>query len=90
VFQGLWMGLIGLFLNGAAQSSDRQVVVWQVLQGEPVARFMTVNPITVPSSLDLRSLVENYSRPAPAAYWSSTRAKAGYRASSVRRICSAF
>jgi CBS domain-containing protein len=60
VVQGLWLGLIGLFLNAAAQSSYRQVVVRQILQGEQVARFMTVSPITVPSSLDLQTLVEDY------------------------------
>ena len=60
VVQGLWMGLIGLFLNSAAQASYRQIVIRQALQGEPVARFMTVHPVTVPSTLDLRNFVEDY------------------------------
>jgi Zn-dependent protease/CBS domain-containing protein len=60
VFGGIWLGLIGMFLNGAARSSYQQVLVRQTLTGEPVRRFMNPQPIVVPSSLDLRSLVEEY------------------------------
>jgi CBS domain-containing protein len=57
---GIWMGLIGLFLNNAARSSYRQVVIREALQGEPVGRFMNAQPIVVPPSLDLRHWVEDY------------------------------
>jgi Zn-dependent protease/CBS domain-containing protein len=57
---GMWLVLIGLFLNGAAQSSYQQVVVRLALHGEPVRRFMNPNPITVPPSLDLRSWVNDF------------------------------
>jgi len=60
VLGGIWMGLIGMFLNRAAQSSYQQVVIRQALQGEPVQRFMTPDPIVVPPSLDLQHLVEDY------------------------------
>jgi Zn-dependent protease len=60
VVQGLWLGLIGLFLNNAAQGSYRQVLVRQALQGEPVSRFMNPKPIVVPPGLNLRSWVEDY------------------------------
>ena len=59
-FDGVWIGLIGLFLNGAARSSYQQVLVQQALRGEPVRRFMNREPIIVPPSLDLRGWVEDY------------------------------
>jgi Zn-dependent protease len=57
---GLWSILIGLFLHNAAAGSYRLVLVRQVLQGTPVARFMNPEPITVPPDLDLRRWVEEY------------------------------
>jgi Zn-dependent protease/CBS domain-containing protein len=57
---GIWMGLIGMFLNRAAESGYRQVLVRQTLQGEPVRHFMNPNPIVVDPSLDLLHWVENY------------------------------
>jgi Zn-dependent protease/CBS domain-containing protein len=57
---GIWLGLIGLFLNSAARSSYQQVLIRQALQGEPVRHFMNPQPIVVPSSLDLRQWVEDY------------------------------
>jgi CBS domain-containing protein len=57
---GVWLGIIGLFLNNAAKSSYQQVVMRQALQGEPVRRFMNPQPITVPPSLNLRHWVEEY------------------------------
>jgi Zn-dependent protease/CBS domain-containing protein len=60
VVQGLWLGLIGIFLNNAAQGSYRQVLVRQALQGEPVSRFMNHKPIVVPPGLNLRCWVEDY------------------------------
>lgn len=57
---GIWSGLIGLFLNNAAQSSYRHVLIRNALQGEPVRRFMIAEPIVVPPSLDLLHWVEDY------------------------------
>lgn len=59
-FGGIWSGLIGMFLNNAARSSYRQVVIRQALQGERVRHFLNPQPIVVPASLDLRSWVEDY------------------------------
>jgi Zn-dependent protease/CBS domain-containing protein len=58
--QGLWLALIGLFLNNAARSSYQQVLVREALQGEPVRLFMNPHPVVVPPSLDLRGWVEDY------------------------------
>jgi Zn-dependent protease len=60
IFQGVWLGLIGLFLHGAARASYGQVLVRQILQGEPVSRFMHRNPIVVSPELGLRGWVDDY------------------------------
>jgi Zn-dependent protease/CBS domain-containing protein len=60
VFGGIWTGLIGLFLNSAARMSYQQVLLQEVLRGEPVRRFMNPNPIVVPPTTDLRHWVEDY------------------------------
>jgi Zn-dependent protease/CBS domain-containing protein len=60
IFHGVWLGLIGLFLKDAAQGSYQQVLVRQLLQGEPVSRFMTAEPVAVPPSLGLREWVEDF------------------------------
>ncbi len=58
--QGMWLGLIGMFLNNAARSSYQQVIIRQLLQGEPISRFMTRDVIVVPTHLDLLRWVEEY------------------------------
>lgn len=52
--------MIGLFLNRAAGSSYTQLRTRQTLEGQPVHRFMTRDPVIVPPHLSLRELVENY------------------------------
>jgi Zn-dependent protease len=57
---GIWSALIGMFLRGAAQMSYRQVLIRNALGGTPVARFMEEHPVTVPPSITIRELVDNY------------------------------
>jgi Zn-dependent protease/predicted transcriptional regulator len=57
---GIWLGLIGLFLNTAAQGTYQQLILREALKGEPVRRFMNTQPIVVPRSLDLQHWVEDY------------------------------
>jgi len=57
---GLWWVLIGMFLQGAARMSYQQILTRQALEGEPISRFMKRNPQTVPTSLTVQDLVENY------------------------------
>lgn len=57
---GVWLGLIGMFLNNAARSTYQQVLVREALTGEPVRRFMNPNPITVDPSLDVAHWVEDF------------------------------
>jgi CBS domain-containing protein len=57
---GLWWILIGWFVRTAARRGYEQVLVRQALSGEPVRRFMTDDPVTVPPGTSLEDLVENY------------------------------
>jgi predicted transcriptional regulator len=60
VIGGIWSFLIGVFLRGAARMSYQQVLVRKVLEGEQVRRFMKTDPLTVPPSVSVRQLVEDY------------------------------
>lgn len=57
---GMWWFLIGMFVNSAARSSYKQVLVRRALEGEPVRRFMKQDPVTVQPTVSLRDLVEDY------------------------------
>ncbi|HET7583457.1 MAG TPA: site-2 protease family protein [Gemmatimonadaceae bacterium] len=57
---GMWLALIGLFLRGAAASSYRYVLLRRALEGEPVSRFMTTQPIAVSPTLSVQELVDQY------------------------------
>ncbi len=57
---GMWMVLIGMFLRGAAQQSYRQLMVREMLHGQPVSRFMETESKTVSPNTTVDDLVENY------------------------------
>jgi len=57
---GMWWFLIGLFLRNASQSSYQQLLMRRALEGEPIRRFMTPDPVVVPPSLSVENLVEDY------------------------------
>lgn len=57
---GIWWVLIGLFLNGAAQSSRQDVELRAALKGLTVRRLMTGGPITVPPDLGVDALVDHF------------------------------
>lgn len=60
IIGGIWFALIGMFLRGAAQMSYQQLLVRRALEGEPVRRFMSTDPITVPPNTSVAELVEDY------------------------------
>jgi Zn-dependent protease/predicted transcriptional regulator len=60
VVGGMWQFLIGMFLRGAAQMSYQQVLIRRALEGEPVDRFMHADVVTVPPTISVRQLVDNY------------------------------
>ncbi|MHC4714015.1 MAG: site-2 protease family protein [Planctomycetota bacterium] len=57
---GLWWIMIGLFVRAAAKQGLRQVVIREMLRGEPVGRFMNDRPIVVPPTMTIGQLVEDY------------------------------
>jgi len=57
---GLWWVFLGLFLRGAAQTSLVRLQMRTALKGEPVRKFMVEDPVTVPPSITVKSLVEDY------------------------------
>jgi Zn-dependent protease/CBS domain-containing protein len=57
---GMWWFLIGMFLQGAAKASYQQLLTRRALEGESVRRFMKTDAITVPPSISLDELVEDY------------------------------
>lgn len=60
VLSGLWLFLIGMFLKRAAEASYRQLVVRTALEGTPVEKIMKRDPTTVPPTLTIARLVEDY------------------------------
>jgi Zn-dependent protease len=57
---GLWYFLIGMFIRGASNMSYQQLLVRNALSGEPVNRFMKSNAVTVPPTISIAELVEDY------------------------------
>jgi Zn-dependent protease/CBS domain-containing protein len=57
---GLWLVLIGWFLNSAALMSYRQLVVKQSLDNVPVSRLMLTDVPRVDPRLPVRTLAEDY------------------------------
>ncbi len=57
---GLWMILIGWFLNNASTRGYQQLVVRDILEDVPVRRMTKRNPLTVPPNITVDELVENY------------------------------
>lgn len=60
VVNGVWMILIGWFLNNAAIRSYQQLVVRDVLENVPVRQMTKRNPPTVSANITVESLIEDY------------------------------
>jgi Zn-dependent protease/predicted transcriptional regulator len=60
IIGGIWSFLIGTFVRGASQMSYKQMVIRKALAGENIRRFMKSEPVTVPSSLGISQLVQDY------------------------------
>ncbi len=60
VVGGLWTLIIGLFVRGAARSSYRQILFRGALEGVPVRKLMTAEPVTVAPATSVLRLVEDY------------------------------
>jgi len=60
VLDGLWLALIGWFLQNAARSSYRQFTVLHALESVPALEAMTRWPETVPPDMPLQQLVADH------------------------------
>ncbi len=59
-FNGLWLALIGWFLENAAVGSYRQVALQEVLQGHIAREIMTPDCPVVPPELTIQQLVNQH------------------------------
>ncbi len=57
---GFWFVIIGIFLRSTAEGGFQQVVMKGALEGVKVKELMSRNVISVPSSLRIRQLVEDF------------------------------
>lgn len=57
---GLWMAILGLFLQRAASSSQTQFYVGKELQNEKVAKFMKKNLDTVPPDITIQTFIQEH------------------------------
>ncbi len=60
LFSGLWLALIGWFLNNAAAASYRQLLIRESLTAVPVARLMKGRADTVGPTLSVHELVDEH------------------------------
>lgn len=60
VVGGMWQALIGLFIIGAARSTETRMTMTTLLEDIPVHRLMVAHPITVPDDTPVDFLIENY------------------------------
>jgi Zn-dependent protease/predicted transcriptional regulator len=56
VFNGIWLALIGWFLNNASVQSYQQVALQEMLSGVPVSQVMQTNSVTVDPQWSLANL----------------------------------
>ncbi len=60
IIGGIWWFVLGIFIRHASQTAFQQMVVREMLQGEPVRQFMRSDPVTVSSSTTVQDLVEHF------------------------------
>ena len=63
VLNGIWLGFIGWFLLSAAQSANTQVMLQSALRGVTVSEVMNPTPPTVPATISLQQLIDDYFLP---------------------------
>jgi Zn-dependent protease/CBS domain-containing protein len=63
ILNGIWIGFIGWFLLSAAQSANTQVMLQSALRGVTVGEVMNPTPPTVPATISLQQLIDDYLLP---------------------------
>lgn len=57
---GMWQALIGLFIIGAARSSEMHMILNEVFRDVPVRQIMVEHPVTVPADTPVEEIIERY------------------------------
>jgi Zn-dependent protease/CBS domain-containing protein len=57
---GVWLTLIGMFIRNASAMSYKQMLVRGTFSGDKILRFMKTDVITVPPSISIGQLVNDY------------------------------
>jgi Zn-dependent protease len=57
---GIWWFLIGLFIRAAATGSYYRMMAHRILEGEPVRRYMTADPVSVGPTVTVRTLIDDH------------------------------
>lgn len=57
---GVWSALIGMFIRNASAMSYKQLLARRTLGGDEIWRFMKTDLITVPSSISVGQLINDY------------------------------
>jgi len=57
---GVWLALIGMFIRNASKMSYRQMLMRRSFAGEEIRHFMKSDLITVPPSISIEQLVNDY------------------------------
>lgn len=60
VIGGVWWIILGLFIRAASKMSYQQMLLREMLEGEPVRNFMRSDPVSVPSTATVQELIDNY------------------------------
>jgi len=60
IVMGVWLMILGFFLQKAASSSLVQFQIGKELRGIKVSKFMTKDPISVPPDITIREFIDEY------------------------------
>jgi Zn-dependent protease/CBS domain-containing protein len=63
IIGGVWLALIGMFLQSTSRSTYRQLLSRQMLKGESVRNLSEPDPVAVPGDMSVKTLIEDYIYP---------------------------
>lgn len=60
VFGGVWLGLIGIVINGSARAAAAQTKIIAPIEGKRVADVMDREPVAIPGDLSVEQALDEY------------------------------
>ncbi len=60
MLSGVWLAILGLFIQGAASSSQAQFYIKKDLEGEKASKFMRKNPETAPPNISIQQFLDEH------------------------------